>query len=140
MLRTLRHIPGAKLFLHNKRLSMRKAMWRLEHRRRLDKEPGDATDSPSEDEDGRLLDPVDQTYYSKSNLIIFWVQPPMPLFWTSDDLPLVSMPEWIYDLHSCFLAYMMPKITLRGNTSFRSLKSAWCLGNNTSQSPSVDRP
>ena len=66
MLRTLRHIPGAKLFLHNKRLSMRKAVWRLEKRRRLEKKPGDVSDSPSEEEDGRMLDPVDQTYYSKS--------------------------------------------------------------------------
>ena len=66
MLRTLRHIPGAKLFLHNKRLSMRKAVWRLEKRRRLEKKTGDVSDSPSEEEDGRMLDPVDQTYYSKS--------------------------------------------------------------------------
>ena len=65
MLRTLRHIPGAKLFMNNKRLSMRKAMWRLEQRRRLEKELGDGSDSPSDDEDGSLLDPVDQTYYSK---------------------------------------------------------------------------
>ena len=40
MLRTLRHIPGAKLFMHNVRISIAKATWRLEHRRRLERHSG----------------------------------------------------------------------------------------------------